>query len=159
MSTSQQRLGGAMRLAVLFRDAANLNLQLSELKRLRDEVNQAQRSDRKSRSTNHRKRTTRRATIPDGTRRGRPLPPAHYSEAWPNRRRTIRGEFIADQSRPAEHHPRPAEHALANAPSSANSHSPRYGAGGRTADRTRTQRPDDRRRKPRGYVRFAGGYG
>jgi len=44
MSTSQQRLGGAMRLAVLFRDAANLTLQLSELKRLRDQVNQAQRS-------------------------------------------------------------------------------------------------------------------
>src|SRR5437667_63271 len=71
MSTSQQRLGGAMRLAVLFRDAANLNLQLSELKRLRDQVNQAQLSGQKSRSTNHRKRTARCATISDDARHRR----------------------------------------------------------------------------------------
>jgi hypothetical protein len=39
-------------LAVLFRDAANLNLQLCELKRLRDRVRQAQRPARKSQRTN-----------------------------------------------------------------------------------------------------------
>ena len=39
-------------LAVLFRDAANLNLQLCELKRLRDRVRQAQRRARKSQRTN-----------------------------------------------------------------------------------------------------------
>jgi len=38
-------------LAVLFRDAANLNLQLCELKRLRDRVRQAQRPARKSQRT------------------------------------------------------------------------------------------------------------
>jgi len=57
MSTFQQRFGAAARLAALFRDAANLNLQLSELNKLRDRVRQAQRLARKSGGTNHQRRT------------------------------------------------------------------------------------------------------
>jgi hypothetical protein len=48
MSTSQQRLDAATRLAVLLRDVANLNRQLCELNRLRDQVRKAQLLARKS---------------------------------------------------------------------------------------------------------------
>jgi hypothetical protein len=56
MSTFQQRFGAAARLAALFRDAANLNLQLSELNKLRDRVGQGQLTARKSRPNSDRKR-------------------------------------------------------------------------------------------------------
>jgi hypothetical protein len=63
MSTFQQRFGAAARLAALFRDGANLNLQLSELNKLRDRVRQAQLTARKSRpkSDPKRMRTSHRA--------------------------------------------------------------------------------------------------
>jgi hypothetical protein len=53
MSTSQRRSTTAVatRLSILARDAANLHLQLYELNELRDRVRQAERSTRKSRST------------------------------------------------------------------------------------------------------------
>jgi hypothetical protein len=48
MSTSKQRLGADARLAILFRDLANLKAQLSELIELRERVNHELRQARKS---------------------------------------------------------------------------------------------------------------
>jgi len=59
MSTHQQRLTSATEtcLTMLIHDAANLDLQLYELNKLRYRVRQAQRLARKSRGTNHQRRT------------------------------------------------------------------------------------------------------
>jgi len=56
MSTFQQRFDAAARLALLSRNAANLNRRLSELNRLRDRVRQAELFARKSQRTSLRKR-------------------------------------------------------------------------------------------------------
>jgi len=55
MSTFQQRFDAAARLALLSRNAANLNRRLSELNRLRDRVRQAELFARKSQRTSLRK--------------------------------------------------------------------------------------------------------
>jgi hypothetical protein len=59
MSSLQQRIAAVTdtRFAVVINAAANLIAQLRELDRLRDRVRKAQLSARKSRRTNHRKRT------------------------------------------------------------------------------------------------------
>jgi hypothetical protein len=58
MSSYERRLATAtvVRLAALIQGEVNLNLQLIELKRLRERVRQAQLSARKSRRTGHRKK-------------------------------------------------------------------------------------------------------
>jgi hypothetical protein len=57
MSTYERRLAAAAekRLSVLLHDAVHLNLQFSELNRLRDRVGQAELSARKSLRTGNRK--------------------------------------------------------------------------------------------------------